>query len=59
MVGWDQELYEVPESVSLAELCAKIREGMLVIDLPGTLATFSDGTAKSPGSESQNNIEVF
>ena len=59
MVGWVQELYEVPESVDLAELCAEIREGMLAIDLPGILATFSDGTAQSPCTRAKTTLKCF
>ena len=49
VIGWEEELYVVDESVGQAQLCASVREGSLAVTLPSLNIATRDGTASQGG----------
>lgn len=49
MIGWEEVLYEVSESVGQASVCAVVVQGSLAVTLPELNIVTRDGTATRGG----------
>ena len=58
VIGWNQELYEVEESVEQASLCAMIFEGSLAVTLPPLNIAIRDGTSQGGAGPSVQQVYI-